>query len=95
MRVTHTLARRVLCFLVLPALWAVGSVLTDWHAVLMIPLAFVAALLSASTAYRSGRGGLGALGYFFGTGVMLGVAFAVATVTLLAILCPDGTEGAC
>ena len=95
MRITHTIARRVVCFFVLPALWAAGSVFTGWHAVLMIPAAVVIALLSTLTAYRSGRGKPGALGYFLGTGVMLGVAFAIATVTLLAIYCGDSTEGAC
>ena len=56
----------------------------------MIPAALVIALLAALTAYRSGRGAFGALGYFLGTGVMLGVAFAIAVVAIFTIYCDRG-----
>lgn len=90
MRVTNTPARWILCFLGLPALWITGSLATGLHAVLMIPAAVVIALLSALTAYRSGRSNLRALGYFLGTGAMMGVAFAIAVATIFTIYCDRG-----
>ena len=96
MRVAHALTRRVLCFFALPALWIAGSLATDLQAVLMVPAAVVIALLSALTAYRSGRGNLGAFGYFLGTSLMMGIAFAIAIWVLFEIACGDGsTEGLC
>jgi predicted membrane protein len=95
-RAADTPARWSLCFLVLPALWIAGSLATDLQAVLMIPAAVVVALLSALIAYRSGRGKRSALGHFLGTGVMMGVAFAVTVVIVFTIYCGDGsTEGVC
>jgi hypothetical protein len=95
-RVAHALTRRVFCFFALPALWIVGSLATDLQAVLMVPAAVVMALLSALTAYRSGRDKLGAFGYFLGTSLMMGVAFAIAIWVLFEIACGDGsTEGVC
>jgi hypothetical protein len=94
-RVDDTRARWILCFVALPALWAVASLGTHLQAVSMIPAAFVAALLSASTAYRSGRGKHGALGYFLGTGAMLGVAFAITVIAILSVYCGDSIDGDC
>ena len=96
MRVAHTPARWILCFLALPALWIAVSLATNFQAVLMVPAAVVIALLSALSAYRSGRGGRGAFGYLLGTGAMMVVAFAVAVVILFTVVCGDGsTEGVC
>jgi len=95
MRIEGTLARWFVCFVALPALWIAGSLGTGFQAVLMIPAAVVVALLSALTAYRSGRGKRGALGHFFGTSAMMGVAFAIAIAVLFTFYCGDGSEGDC
>jgi Na+-driven multidrug efflux pump len=95
-RVYYTVGRWVFCFLALPALWIAVSLGTDLQAVLMIPAAIVIALLSALTAYRSGRGKRGTLGHFLGTSLMIGVAFSITIAILFAIYCGDGsTEGVC
>ena len=77
--------RWIVCFFALPALWIAGSIATDLQAVLMIHAAFVMAMLSAWTAYRSGLGKRGTLAYFLGTVAMMGVAFIVAIATLFTI----------
>jgi hypothetical protein len=89
MRVDHTTTRWIVCFIALPALWALASLATHLQAVSMIPAAVVAALLSALTAFRSGRGKHAALGYFLGTGAMMAVAFAITIVTIFTIYCGD------
>ena len=96
MRVYDTAWRWALCFMALPALWIAVGLGTDLQAVVMIPAAIVIALLSALTAFRSGLGERGALGYFFGTGCMIGVALAVTIAILFTAYCGDGrTEGVC
>jgi hypothetical protein len=93
---SHRHATRLfLCFFSLPALWIAVSLATDVQAILMVPAAVVTALLSALTAYRSGRGALGAFGYFLGTSVMMGVAFAIAVAVLLEIYCEEDNTGDC
>jgi hypothetical protein len=88
-RIANAPARWTLCFLALPALWIAGSLATDVHAESMIPAAFVIALLSALTAFRSGRGRRGALGYLLGTGAMMFVALLIAIATIFTIYCGD------
>ena len=96
MRVANTPARWAVCFLALPALWIAGSFATDFQAVSMVPAAVFFALLSALTAYRSGRGSLRTFGYLLGTGAMMGIAFFIAIVVLFTLACGDGsTEGVC
>ena len=96
MRVAHTPARWILCFVALPALWIAVSLGSGLQAVLMIPAAVVIAVLSALTAYRSGRGNRGALGHFLGTSAMMGVAFVIAIAIVFTIYSGDGsTEGVC
>jgi hypothetical protein len=96
MRLTNTPARWILCFLVLPVLWVVLGAGTGLYAVLMIPAAALAASLSALTAYRSGKGTPAAVGYFVGTGVMMGAVFMMFVATVFTIYCGDGdTSGGC
>jgi hypothetical protein len=75
----------VLSFLVLPALWIAASIATGMQAVWMIPAAAVIALVSAMIRYRSGPRLHRAVAYFLGTGMMMGVAFAIAVATLFTI----------
>jgi hypothetical protein len=80
----------------LPAAWLTFGVATGIHVVIMISAAVVAALLSAATAYRSDLGHVEALGYFIGTGVMMGVAIVLFIVSLFTYYCRGGdTSGAC
>ena len=96
MRLTNTPARWILCFLVLPALCVALAVGTGLHAVLLISAAALAASLSALTAYRSGKGTPAAVGYFVGTGVMMGAVFMVFVVTFHTIYCSRvDTPGGC
>ena len=96
MRVTHAPARWIVCFLLLPAAWLTFGVATGAHAVVMIPAAVVAALLSATTAYRSDRGHLEAVLYFIGTAAMMGLAILVFSLALLTYYCRGGdTSGGC
>ena len=96
MRVYNTAARWAFCFLALPALWIAISLATDLQAVVIIPAAVVIALLSALTAYRSGRGTRGMLGYFLATSCMMGIAFVIAVAILFTVACGGGyTEGPC
>ena len=84
------------CLVALPAAWIAGSLYTGFDAVEMIPAAIAVALLSGLTAWAAGRGRLAALGYFLGTGAMMGVAFWIAIFILLTIACGDGYEqGVC
>jgi hypothetical protein len=96
MRISYSPWRWGLCFFAFPALWIAGSLGTGLQAVLMIPAAVVIALLSALTAYRSGRGKRGALGHFLGTSLMMVVALIIAIAIVFTIYCGDGsTEGVC
>jgi hypothetical protein len=95
-RVTNAPARWVLCFLIVPVLWLALGAGTGLHVVLMVPAAVIAASLSAATAYRSGRGNLATLGYFLGTGAMMGAALVLFVATIFTIYCDRGeTSGAC
>ena len=96
MRVTNTPARWVFCFLVLPAAWLGFGAASGLHAALMVPAAVVVALLSAATAYRSGRGSWAAAAYFVGTALMMLAAFMILVAIIFTISCEPGeTEGAC
>ena len=75
-------------------LWIAGSWATKFQAVSMVPAAVFFALLSALTAFRSGCGGRGAVGYFLGTGAMMGVAFIISIAVIFTIAC-GGVTGSC
>ena len=85
MRTVSSAARWLLSFLVLPALWIGASIVTGMQAGWVIPVAVVVALVSAMIGYHSGPGLSRAVAYFLGTATMMGVAFAIAVVTLFAI----------
>jgi hypothetical protein len=95
-RVTHTATRWVFCFVALPAAWIAASLAGHLQAVEMIPGAVIAALVSALTAYLSGRGKRAALGYLLGTGLIMVLALVIAIATIFTVGCDRGeTEGAC
>ena len=96
MRITNVPTRLFFCFLILPAAWLGFAIATRMDDDTMIPAAVVMALLSATTAYRSGRGPGEAIVYFVATAAMMWLARFLFYVSLLTYYCWGGdTEGAC